>query len=262
MIEHIKRFLENFAAKPYVIKETKSEEGIDGRLISCVDKGSSIAEQYKVLRTNLYSLAPDKHIKSILITSSHTEEGKTVTSSNLAYSLSLSALKKTILIDGDLRRPSIHKVFSIDRKPGFSDILQGTVNVEQFIDKPAVGNLFIIPAGSMVSSPAEILGQAKIKEVIEKLKTKFDYIIFDSPPVLTVTDTSVLGAACDAVILVVKAQVTPRGIIEEAFNTLKNAQAKPLACIITNFSVPQPYYYFNKYKYYYKYSYADPKDTI
>lgn len=236
----------------YVIQQERMKDGIDGRVVVYSDKNSTIAEQYKVLRTNLYSLSPENRIKTLVITSSQPEEGKTFTSCNLAFAISLDTEKKVLLVDSDFRKPAVHSVFGLPRKPGFSDVLNSDgVNIETFIREPAIGNLFIIPAGTINANPSEILISTKIKSVIDKLRLKFDYIIFDTPPVLSVTDACILGSLCDAVLLVVKAGVTQKSAIEETFNMLSGAQAKPKGCILTSVHhLLDSYYYFYKYKYY------------
>jgi len=258
-LEELGKLLKSYNMPTYVVKTPRSEEGVDGRLVSFMDKGSYIAEQYKVLRTNLYSLGTEKPIKTIIITSSQAQEGKTITSSNLAMTLALDQEKKVVLVDCDLRRPAIHSIFGLSRKPGFSDVLNGVVDIKTFFEKPTVGNLYIIPAGTIRTSPSEILSSQKLKSILESLRSKFDYVIFDTSPVLNVTDSSILGSLCDAVLFVVRAGVTPRNMVEEAFNMLVGAQARPKACILTNVHfLLDSYYYFYRYKYY-KYS-SEKKD--
>ncbi|MFH1753646.1 MAG: CpsD/CapB family tyrosine-protein kinase [Candidatus Omnitrophota bacterium] len=245
-----------FTPPVYVVKKPKAANGVDGRILAYTDNNSTIAEQYRVLRTNLYSFSPEKPIKTILLTSSQSEEGKTLTSVNLAYTLSLDIGKKVILIDSDLRRPAVHKMLGCDRKPGFADILSGKADIEYFLSKPAFGNLHVIPTGTIVDNPSEMLSSGKIKDLLEILKARFDYIIFDTPPVINVTDASVLGSICDAVFLVVKAGVTPKDMVEESYNMLKRAQAQPKATILTNVIIPIHQYYRASYRYYYRYRYG------
>jgi len=257
MLDEIRKIFQDIASPSYVAKINKTAEGVDGRIVSYVDRDSYISEQYRVLRTNLYSLSPEKPIRTIAITSSQSGEGKTVTSCNLAATLSLDVKRKILLVDGDLRKPDVHKMFNIPRKPGFSDIVMGNVNIEDFLKKPAVGNLYIIPSGTIVSNPAELLSYAKIKELVNELKNVFDYIIFDTPPTLNVTDSSIIGSLCDGVVLVVKSDITLRSLVEETYDLLRKAQAKVIGCILANFHMPMHYYY--KYKYYYKYAYKEKK---
>jgi len=257
-IEDIKNILKAYNPPTYIIKRQRSEDGVDGRVVAYTDKSSYIAEQYKVLRTNLYSLSPDKPIRTLVITSSQAQEGKTITSCNLAITLSLDKEKKVILLDCDLRRPAVHSMFGISRKPGLSDILNNEIDIKNFTEKPAIGDLYLVPSGTMKSSPSEVLSSTKIKILIDKLKQKFDYIIFDTPPVLNVTDASILGSLCDAVIFIVKAGTTQKNMIEEAFHMLGEAQIKPKASILTNVHfLLDSYYYFYSYKYY---KYSERKD--
>jgi len=262
--QKIKKNLTRFIPSTYVVKKEKTADGIDGRVIAYVDKTSFIAEQFRVLRTNLYSLSPENPLKTIAITSTQAEEGKTITISNMAFTLSLDTEKKVVLIDADLRRPTIHRIFNISRKPGLSDVLLGKTDVEHLVKKPVVGNLYIIPSGTIISNPSEILNSAKFQETLNMLKEKFSYILFDTPPVLNVTDATVLGVHCDAVLLVVKAGVTQKNLIEEALNSLISAQVKPKACIVTNMRIlPSEYYYYlTKYRYYAEYKPATKRDNV
>ncbi|MDD5174099.1 MAG: CpsD/CapB family tyrosine-protein kinase [Candidatus Omnitrophota bacterium] len=251
----LKEILDTYSAPIYVIKTLRNEKGVDGRLVSYMEKNCHLAEQYKVLRTNLYSLSSEKPIKTIVVTSTQASEGKTVTSCNMAYALSLDTEKKTLLMDADFRRPSTHTIFGLQRKPGFADVLSGEADIESLIEKPALDNLFVVPAGTIKVNPSEILSSTRMKVLIDKLRARFDYIIFDTPPVLNVTDATILGSFCDAVLFVVRAGVTQKAMIEEAFNMLAGAQAKPRACILTGAYV-QTYQYYSKYRYYYQHPYG------
>src|SRR4030042_2699227 len=261
ILDILKKILAYYTPPMFVIKKMKTPDGVDGHLVSYTDKHSFVAEQYKVLRTNLYSLSPRETLKTIVITSSQSQEGKSVTSCNLSYTLSLDAEKKILLLDADFRRPSIHRLFGIPRKPGFTDVLSGLVELEHFTKKPTFGNLHVIPSGTLITNPSEFLSSIKMRNLIKELKTSFDYVIFDSPPVINVTDSCILGSICDGVLLVVKAGITPKNMIEEAFTMLTHAQAKPKACVLTNTSIPVYYYYVSRYKYYYKYRYGYRSDT-
>jgi len=257
-IEALKKLIANYIQPSYITKESRARDGIDSRLVTYIDPDSYVTEQFKTLRTNLYSLTPEKQLKSLAITSAHSGEGKTISSANLSFTISLDKEKRVLLIDADLRKPDLHRIFGLPRQPGFSDILQGNIEMNKFFEKPALENLYVIPAGSIMKSPSEVLISSKIRNIIEEMKRNFDYVIFDTPPVLNVTDASILGALCDGVILVVRFEVTPKTIVEEAFNLLRNAQAKPIASILTGYHMPT--YYYGKYKYYYKYPITPPKN--
>jgi len=226
--------LEKLMPTGYIIKKNKSEDGIDGHIVPYVDRNSYIAEQYKVLRTDFYFLSPEAPLKSVVMTSSRPQEGKTITAANLATAISLDEHKKVVLIDGDLRKPAIHDLFGIPRNPGFTDLLDGNVGLDHFMEKPVIESLHVIPAGSPCNHPAEKLNSERVKHVIDELKKQCDYIIFDTPPVLSATDASILGTVCDGTLLVIRAGVTKKEIIREAYATLQNARVTPKGCILTN----------------------------
>ena len=249
-IEGFKKKFEAYTVYQYIVPDIVNKDGMDNRIISYTAGESNIAEQYKVLRTNLYALSPDKPINTIVVTSAQHKDGKTITSCNLAATLSCNKEKKVILIDADLRRPSVHSMFGLIRKPGLSDILSGSADIKNFTKKPAIKDLYIIPSGTINNNPSDIFVTTKIRTIIEDLRKDFDYVIFDTPPVLTVTAASILGAICDCVILIVKAGVTQKSSVEEAFNMLQGAQARPKACVLTNTHfLLDAYAYYTKYKY-------------
>ena len=251
MFKLLKNAIETINPPAYIVKMSKDKNEVDGHIVSFVDRNSYVAEQYRVLRTSIYSLSMEKPVKTITLTSSQSGEGKTTTCCNLALTLSLDAEKKVLLVDADLRKPELHRMLKLSRKPGFSDVLLNKVDIKELLKKPAIGNLYVMASGSVISNPAELLRCKNLRKMISDLKLEFDYIIFDTPPTLNVTDSSVVGSQCDAVIMVVRAEVTQKNMIEEAYGILKNAQAAPRGCILTNFRVPA--YMAYKYKRYYKY---------
>lgn len=248
-IQSIGKELGKYVPRLHIVRETRGGDGVDGRVIAYVDRNSHISEQYKTLRTNLYSLSPDKSIKTVAITSSQSWEGKTVTCCNLAVTLSYDKEKKVLLIDADLRKSAVHAMFGLPGEPGLSEILDGRETTARFTAKPARGDLYIIPAGNAKDDPTGILHPARIEPVISRLKQEFDYIIFDTPPVLEFTDACIVGALCDAVIPVVKAASTQEHAIEDMVNLLVEAQAAPKAFILTNaHHLLDSHYSFYKYK--------------
>lgn len=243
----IGKLVKTFYPPQYIVKADRGPEGVDGRLVAYTDRSSHIAEEYKILRTNIYYLSPEKPLKTLLITSAQAQEGKTITACNLAITLSMDMEKKVLLVDADFRRPAVHTMLGISNKSGFYNVLDGEAAIDDFSAKPAVGNLYVMPTGTVKANPSEILISTKIKGIIERLRTKFDYVIFDTPPVLSVTDASVLGSLCDAVFLVVRAGATQRAMIEEAFNLLGEAKANPKGTILTNSYMLLDYqYYFRR----------------
>jgi capsular exopolysaccharide synthesis family protein len=234
-------------------------------LIAHFEPTSTSAEAYRNIQTNL-KLDPAQ--KSILITSSGPREGKSSVSANLAIVMAQAGLK-TLLISADLRRPSIDKVFGIKREPGLNefitgaatlkdvinnivDIMVGDMNFDDIRKTPGMDNICIIPSGRLSYNPAEILKSKEIKGLIEKVRNRFDVIIFDSPPVLPVTDASLLASSVDSVVIVYEIGRTSREALIRAKIQLESVGAK-ISGVILNHTQPEteaivtyPYY---KYKY-------------
>ena len=202
-----------------------------------------------MLQTHLNTLKSDKNIKSIMITSALEEDGKTVTCCNLAANLASDPDKKVVLVDCDLRKPSVHMLFNIKRAPGVSDILDGKCKVSDIIKSPSCENLFVIPAGTEESHSHDILRRPAAKDLFESLKSSFDHIIIDTTPTLPVSDSRIIGQLCDAVILVARFDKTSKKSIKDTFSLLKIAHAAPIACILVDFRAP--IYNYTRYSRYY-----------
>lgn len=234
----------------YVVKRIEDTK-IDQHIVSFHDPSSPVGEQYKILRTNIQSLRTGKDYKTFLITSSINEEGKTVSAINLAMTMAHDLNNKTILlIDADMRKGRVAKYLGIHSSPGLSEILKGEVDPDITFVSPSVDNLTVIPAGKMPRNPAELLGSKKMSALLASLKTRFDYIFVDSPPVVPLTDPCLLGAMVDGVILVIQAGRTQRDIVKHAEHRLQQAHAKTIGYIITNVEYHLPHYL---YRYVHKY---------
>jgi len=256
ILEKQRSLKEEISAQTYIADTKGTEEGIDSRLVAFTDPTSHVAEQYRSLRTNLCSLSPDNPLQAILVTSSLRSEGKTISACNLSFSLAQDREKRVILVDGDMRKASIHKLFNISKEPGFSDVLSRGYSIDRFIDKPICGNLYVVPAGKAPANPSELLTSSRMKSLLADLRSKFDWIIFDIPPIIAVTDASVLGAQLDGTLLVVRAGRTQAVDVERAYSLLKEAHARPVGAILTNVVTYIPYYLY-RYRYIYAH-YARP----
>ena len=226
----------------YLLKEDRTEDGVDPHVVAYSDPNSLIAEQYKALCTKLFVNKRKSELKTVAITSAQPGEGKTTTVANLAATLSANFKQKVMVIDTDLRRPALHTFFGIDKSPGLVDILKGKVDYQQFVENPIIRNLHIIPAGSSVSNPGVLLNSTALKVLLTRMAGKFDVVLFDTSPVLKTADVQAVGSLCDSVIFVVKAGVTPRHMIEDAFTVLKGTSGMPDACILTNTKRVLDYY--------------------
>jgi len=248
--EYKRKLLEEVGSTTYILKEDRNSEGIDNRLVIYTDPSSHIAEQYKIMRTNLRSLSQKQPLHSIVITSALRGEGKTVTTCNISLAFAQELEKKVLLIDADLRKPAVHKMFNIPKEPGLVEVLLEEVDINSIIDKPKVANLYILPSGRTPPNPSELLSSNKLKQLIQQLKQKFDYLFFDTPPIIPVTDAGVLGSQVDGSILVVRAGSTGALDVERAFSLLKEANANPVGAVLCNVVTYIPYYLY-RYRYVY-----------
>ena len=216
-------------------------------IISYNDPKSVISEQYRAIRTNIEYSNVDQNTKTILVTSSDKNEGKTTTVSNLAVSFA-NLNKKVLLIDCDLRNASIHKMFKINNIYGLTDILAKDRAVDKCIQETELENLYVLTAGAIPPNPAEILSSEKMKNLIEDLKNIYDYIFIDTPPIGLVTDAGVLSSFIDGVVLVVKSESIEKKYLEETKKKLDAVDARILGAILNSYKSEQKDY--NYYSYY------------
>ena len=216
-------------------------------IISYNDPKSVISEQYRAIRTNIEYSNVDQNTKTILVTSSDKNEGKTTTVSNLAVSFA-NLNKKVLLIDCDLRNASIHKMFKINNIYGLTDILAKDRAVDKCIQKTELENLYVLTAGAIPPNPAEILSSEKMKNLIEDLKNIYDYIFIDTPPIGLVTDAGALSSFIDGVVLVVKSESVEKKYLEETKKKLDAVDARILGAILNSYKSEQKDY--NYYSYY------------
>lgn len=226
------------------------------RLITYEDPKSPISESYRSLRTNVsYASTVDKKIKSLLISSSQPGEGKSTTAANLAIAFA-QLRKKTLLVDADLRKPVQHNVFGLPRGPGLSEYLIGEVtSLDAIVHPTKVENLSIITAGGLPPNPSELLGSDAMSKLVDDLEREWDMVLFDSPPIVAVTDASMISSELDAIALVVKAGQTERSAVDRALDTIKNVKAPLIGAILNGAnqaSLGGKYaYYYSYYNYYY-----------
>jgi protein-tyrosine kinase len=166
------------------------------------------AERFRTLRSRLYQIAESRTLKCVMVTSSVPSEGKSFVCANLAQSLVHKQNRRVLLIDADLRASSLHKLFGAPKSPGLTDYLRGDAEAHQVTQQGMQDNLFLIPGGSDVSNPSELLLNDRMKKLLETMKGLFDWIILDTPPVLPVHDPSLLADQCDGVLFVVRAGST------------------------------------------------------
>ncbi|HAY33101.1 MAG TPA: polysaccharide biosynthesis tyrosine autokinase [Ignavibacteria bacterium] len=217
------------------------------------------SEAFKALRTRIqYSKLEETPLKTILLTSSVPSEGKTTISINLAGSLAQME-KKVLLLDCDLRKPRVHNVFEIDRFPGLSDYLFSNATLEEITRQTKLENLDVITSGTIPPNPSELLASKQMKDFLEKMKLKYDFIVIDSPPYISVTDAEILFRIADGTILVLKAGSTPSDAFYRTSEKLTSLDPHNfLGVVFNNFSFKSAYGYYYNYYYYY----TRPEDKL
>ena len=228
--------------KKIFIKKT-GDSKIDARIITYFDPKALISEQYKILRTNVLSAHKGKALKVLAVTSSIHQEGKTVTSLNLAVTLAQSIKKpKVLLLDADMRRGRLVKYLGVDHPDGLSDVLTGQKNVGDVLFNLDIDNLNFMTSGGVPHNPVELLDSDAMSALINDLKKQFDYIIIDTPPIISVTDAGIIGSQADGVLMVIQAGRTQRGIVRRAIELLHQAHVRILGHVLTNVEYHLPEY--------------------
>ncbi len=229
-------------------------QSLDRHLVAHYRPLSPTSESYRRLRANVQCVQIDTPLRCFVVTSANPKEGKTTTTCNTAISFAQAEMK-ILLIDGDMRRPTVHTVFGLPNTVGINELLFGRAPAEQVIRKNVVPNLDIITCGAIPPNPAEILGSKRMKEFIAQMKERYDVVIFDSPPILAVTDAAVLAAGTNGVVLVAAAAETQRAGLERASEFLGSVGVRTLGVVLNKFDPRRAYgsYYSTHHYGYYGY---------
>ncbi|MGB9719918.1 MAG: GumC family protein [bacterium] len=220
---------------------------------------SDIAEAYRILRTNLSFSAAARPIKSLLVTSTIPQEGKTTTCINLGITLAQVG-HKVVILDCDFRRPKLHHYFRNivrDNHNGLSDVLINRIKLKDAVLRSPYENLYFVTSGTIPSNPAELLGSARMIESIAELKNNYEFILIDAPPALGIADARVLGKICDGILVVVMTGKTNRDAVLEVKEELERAGEKIVGYVLNGVDVTQRYY---RHRYYYYYQHYKPHD--
>jgi tyrosine-protein kinase Etk/Wzc len=223
---------------------------------------SPIAESYRQLRTNIQFGKTGSAVSTILVTSPTPGEGKSTTASNLAVAFA-QAGKKVLLVDGDLRMPTLDSAFTINRKPGLADMLKGEAHLDTAMHKTSVENLKVVPSGTLPPNPAELLSSEAMKDFLTVARRQFEIVVFDSSPVLAVTDPAVISTLVDATVLVVSAGKTAAKELESAVEVLRSIGTDPAGVVLNGFDPRQAYgFSYGRSKRHYYYGYGTPKGSM
>jgi len=238
---------------PFVAEVEKSERPGTIELVPHFFPNSRLAESYRSIRTALLLSSADNPVKTIAVTSAMPGEGKTVSVANLAVTLAQSG-KTVLVVDADLRRPRQHRLFKIKNTFGLTTYLTDSVPIKDVVKSTEIPNLFVVNAGPVPPNPAELLGSEKMARFIRMMGEESDFVLFDLPPMLEISDALVLGAKVDGIVLVVWGDKTSREALKKAREKLDLLKVRTIGVIINNVNVPRhgAYYYKDYYHGYHR----------
>jgi len=225
-------------------------EGVPKALVAIHLPTSNVTESYRGIRTGILFSSPDNPPQVILMTSSGPLEGKTTSATNLSVCMA-NAESRVLLMDCDMRRPRIHKVFNVNGTIGLSSLLVGTHSLKDAIVASPVKGLDILPAGPIPPNPSEIVGSKKMGQLLTVLRKKYARVVIDSPPISLVTDAVVLAQIVDSVLMVIRAGETPRPLIQNSLDQLQTVNANIMGAVLNAVSVGRDGYYYYQYSYNY-----------
>jgi capsular exopolysaccharide synthesis family protein len=211
------------------------------------------AEAYRVLRTNLQLSKKMGPGKTLCFTSGGAGEGKSLTLFNLAF-VCAKLGDRVLIVDSDLRRPTQHKTLRVSSHPGLADVLLHQVPIESVIRETAVPNLYFLPSGKLSAASHGLLDSQRMKDLVAQLKGKYDFVFFDAPPIMGVSDASVISSEVEGVLLVVQHRHYPRVMSSRAKTMIENVGGNLVGVVLNNINVSRDYYYYY-HSYYYSYYY-------
>jgi capsular exopolysaccharide synthesis family protein len=227
---------------PLLQKPLPNQKEQKSGLVTALHPLSVVSESYQTLCTALLFSLPERPPRTILITSSQPQEGKTVTAINIAVTLARNGTP-VLLIDADLRNGRCHRLLGVQNESGLTNILTGNANVTELIKRTTLPNLNLLSRGELAPNPAQLLGSERMGQLLESLETDFPFIILDSAPLLPITDTVVLSTKVDGVLVVAKAQDVSRYAVRQACDRLAYVQAKILGVVLNNIDIHSPEYH-------------------
>ena len=245
-----------FITPQQVEKQSKNTNGeiqrIESRLITHFAPKSPISEAYRTLRTNIQYTKIDRPIRTVLVTSSNPGEGKSTSVANIAITFAQMGTK-TLLVDTDLRRPVLHAIFNHHRTEGLTNVLVGKISLDEGIKPTKIDNLYLLCSGTLPPNPSELLASNAMGQLLQQASARFDILLFDSPPVIAVTDAAVLATKLDGVVLVIKSGETNKDAIFRSRILLENVNAKIFGVLVNGVNIDNMYgsnYYYYQYYYY------------
>jgi tyrosine-protein kinase Etk/Wzc len=222
------------------------------RLVTHFDPRSPVGEAYRSLRTNLAFARAHEPLKTILLSSPGPADGKSTTVANLAITFAQQG-QRTLLVDADLRRAVLDKLFTVPREPGLTDVLVGRAPLAEVVNATVIDNLFVMGSGPFPPNPSELLGSQAMRDVLRQAREQFDVVLLDSPPLLAVTDAAVLSTMVDGAILVVRTGATPRPSVRRAVSQLQTVHGRLVGTVLNDVDFRSGLYGGGYGYYYYQY---------
>lgn len=227
-------------------RKKKSLETMERNLIAQSTPKSIYSEQYRTIRTNINFSMPDKELKTLLFTSASPGEGKSTSAANIAIVFAQEG-KRVLLVDADMRKPTVHHTFKLVNGIGLSNVLTRQSTLTDVVKESETEGLDVITCGPIPPNPAELLGSQTMIAVLEEMKKEYDVIIFDSPPILSVTDAQILSNRCEGTILVLNSGKTEKDSAVKAKEALTSSNAHIIGTILNNFKLEKDHYYYQYY---------------
>lgn len=224
-------------------KKNKTSQKQQRRLITQTNPKSTISEQYKTIRTSIQFSGADEEFRTIVVTSAEPEEGKSTTASNLAVVFAQQG-KKVLIVDADMRKPTVHYTFNIPNIFGLTNVLTKHTELEKAVVETEIDNLYALTSGPIPPNPAELLASKSMLEFLEKATKFYDMVVFDTPPILAVADAQILANICDGSVLVIASGKTEVDKITKAKELLIAAKGKILGAVLNNKKMEKTDYYY------------------
>ena len=227
-------------------KKKKPVQAVARKLVTSVNPRSIVSEQFRTIRTNINFSMPDKDLKTLLFTSSTPGEGKSTSAANVAIVFAQEG-KKVLLVDADMRKPTMHYTFHTTNSTGLSNLLTRKWELKDVVVETEIEGLHLVTCGPIPPNPAELLGSKTMDALIEELIAEYDIVIFDAPPLLSVADAQILSNKCDGTILVLNSGATEKASVVKAKEALVSSKANILGTLLNNFVLEKDHYYYQYY---------------
>jgi protein-tyrosine kinase len=230
----------------------KAPNGPASTLVAHFDPKSAAAEAYRSLRTSIQFAGLDHKCRSIVVTSSSPGEGKSTTVANFGV-VTAQTGARVCLVDSDLRRPTLHRIFGVANSRGLTSALLEGLPFADVAQATAVPNLFVLSSGPLPPNPAELVGSNRMRESLEAAAGEFDTLVLDSPPVVSVSDAIALAAFADGVVMVVQSGKVPQEVVRRAMGQIEAVKGRILGVVMNSVNLKRDGYYYDYYRYYHSY---------